>query len=127
VNEALRIWHAPALTGPWTPHARDPVKVDRSSSRPAGTPFVRDGVLYRPGQDCSLRYGGRVVLNRVDTLTPERYTETPVAAVEPFAAAGFPAGLHTLSAVGARTLVDGNARRFSRAALVGRIGRIGRA
>jgi hypothetical protein len=126
VNSALRVWHAPALSGPWTRHAQDPVKIDPASARPAGTPFEHRGSLYRPAQDCSRRYGGRVVVNRIDILTPDRFAETHVAAVEPFAALGYPAGLHTLSGVGRRTLVDGNALHFNPAAFVGRLGRLGR-
>jgi O-antigen/teichoic acid export membrane protein len=124
VNSALRLWHAPALTGPWTPHRDDPVKIDPASSRPAGTPFVHAGSLYRPGQDCSRRYGGRVVVNRIDILTPERFAETPTAVVGPFAALGYPAGLHTLSRVGRRTLVDGNVLRFAPAQFIARVGRL---
>ena len=44
----LHAYHASALAGPWTSHARNPVKTDIGSTRPAGTPFVHDGHLYRP-------------------------------------------------------------------------------
>ena len=115
VDHALRLWHAPALTGPWTIHREDPVKIDARSARPAGTPFTVEGVLYRPAQDCSVRYGGRVVINRVDVLTPNAFREVPAAALEP--RAPYPHGLHTLSAVGSRTLIDGNAVRFAAEAL----------
>ncbi|MBV8654013.1 MAG: hypothetical protein JO255_21315, partial [Alphaproteobacteria bacterium] len=64
-HDALCLMHAEALEGPWRPHARNPVKIDIRSSRPAGAPFVIDGVLYRPAQDCSRTYGGAVVVNRV--------------------------------------------------------------
>jgi len=110
VDEALRVWHAATLTGPWQLHALDPVKIDVSSARPGGTPFVRDRVLYRPAQDCSTRYGARLTINRVDVLDERRYVETPVRHVEPISA--FPDGLHTLSSVGSNTLIDGNRVRF---------------
>lgn len=110
VDEALRVWHAPRLTGPWEPHALDPVKIDAASARPGGTPFVDGGTLYRPAQDCSVRYGGRLAINRVDVLDPKRFAEEPVRFVEPLAA--FPDGLHTLSAAGTTTLIDGNRMRL---------------
>ncbi len=47
-QEKLFLWSAPALLGPWTPHPGNPVKSDVRSSRPGGTPFAVDGVLYRP-------------------------------------------------------------------------------
>lgn len=115
VNEALRIWHAPELTGPWTLHAVDPVKVDLASARPGGTPFVVGDGLYRPAQDCSRRYGGRLTLNRVDLLDATRFAETTVRFVDPIEP--YPDGLHTLSAAGSSTLVDGNRVRFVPAAL----------
>lgn len=123
VDHALRIWHAPRLTGPWSIHRLDPVKTDAGSARPAGTPFVVDGVLYRPSQDSTRRYGGRVVLNRVDTMDLEEYLEHPVAAVGPPAGSRYPDGLHTLSAAGSNTLIDGNAIHFVPAALRAEVGR----
>jgi hypothetical protein len=61
-NHKLRIWHAPEIQGPWQPHARNPAKIDVRSSRPAGTPFFYQGSLYRPAQDCSETYGGRITM-----------------------------------------------------------------
>jgi hypothetical protein len=44
---------------------------------------MREGVVIRPGQDCSRGYGEAVVLNRVDKLSPSEYHETPVDRIEP--------------------------------------------
>jgi hypothetical protein len=46
----------------------------------------------------------------VTVLTPTAFREEPVRAVEPDAT--YRSGLHTLSAAGSRTLVDGNGRRL---------------
>jgi hypothetical protein len=112
-NSVLHIWHAAELTGPWHPHASNPVKTDVRSSRPAGTPFVHDGRLYRPAQDCSRTYGGAIALNEVEVITETRFREHVVRVVDPVPGSPYPAGCHTLSAVGARTLVDGKRRTFS--------------
>jgi O-antigen/teichoic acid export membrane protein len=112
VDHALRIWQAPELTGPWSIHRVDPVKVDARSARPGGTPFLMDGVLYRPSQDSSRRYGGRIAVNRVETLSVESYEERSVALVGPHPRSPYPDGLHTLSAAGGSTLIDGNAVHF---------------
>lgn len=106
----LRIWYAPDLLGPWTAHPANPVKDDWSSARNAGTPFLVDGELYRPSQDCSHTYGGAVVLNRVVALSTKEYREEPVARVGPFRDGRFRHGVHTLSSIGNRTLID--AKRF---------------
>lgn len=103
----LHLAWAGALTGPWRPHVGNPVRIDRTSSRPGGTPFVRDGVLTLPVQDCSRTYGGAIRLLSVHTLTPERFeAEAGATIAAPAAAAPYVDGLHTLSACGEVTLVD---------------------
>ena len=113
----LLVWHSSRLEGPWVAHAANPVKVDVRSARPGGTPFVHRGELYRPAQDCSSTYGGRIVVNRVTRLTPQEFAEEPAATFEPSAGSPFPHGRHTLSAVGDITLVDGHRYVFVGAAL----------
>lgn len=103
----LFIFHAADLRGPWLPHAANPVKCDLRSARPAGPLFRLDGALYRPAQDCSVTYGGAVVLNRIDRLTPEHFSERPVRRLAPATKGPYPHGLHTLSGAGNLTLVDG--------------------
>lgn len=111
-NLRLFIWHAPELFGRWQPHAANPVKTDIRSSRPAGRPFTRDGALFRPAQDCSRTYGGGITLNRVTTLTPEAFVEEPVTVMQPDPTGDYPDGIHTLSAAGDLTFVDGKRRVF---------------
>lgn len=111
-NHTLYVWYAEDLTGPWAPHVANPVKVDVRSSRPAGTPFVHEGRLYRPAQDCSRIYGGAVVINHVSRLTPTEYHEEAGTVIEPDVTGPYPRGLHTLSACGRCTLVDGKRHRF---------------
>lgn len=117
-NDALFLYHADHPEGPWHPHAANPVKTDRASSRPGGTPFVHDGALYRPAQDCIGSYGGRVALNRVTALTPEVFAEETVRWIEPDPAGPRPDGLHTLSSTGSLTVVDGKRLRFSAGAIM---------
>lgn len=108
----LFVRHAPDLFGPWEPHAANPVKTDLGSARPAGTPFMHEGVLYRPAQDCSRIYGGAIVLNRIIKLTPTEFEEEPAVTIPPFADSPYPDGLHTISALGDITLVDGCRVKF---------------
>ena len=116
-NHSLSIWHAPEPLGPWSPHAANPVKIDARSARPGGRPYVVDGVLFRPSQDSSRAYGGRIVINRVDVLTPTAFSEQQVGAIEPPPGTPYRDGLHTLSAAGSRTLVDGNREHLVTATL----------
>jgi hypothetical protein len=103
----LYIWHSGDLLGPWEPHAGNPVKIDARSSRPGGTPFVFEGHLYRPAQDCSGTYGAAVVINRVNTLTTTEFSEEMIVRVEPRQDSLYRSGLHTLSGKGGLTVIDG--------------------
>jgi hypothetical protein len=111
-NEALYLFHASELHGPWRPHARNPVRRGRAGSRPGGTPFEHAGVLYRPAQDCSRTYGGRIIVQEVVALTTERFDERPCCCIDPDPDGPYPHGLHTLSAAGRYTLIDGKRFRY---------------
>jgi hypothetical protein len=113
-NAVLMIWYANSLIGPWQPHAGNPVKVSPGSSRPAGTPYKCNNVLYRPAQDCSMSYGRRIVINRVVRVDPEGYEEKIESVLEPDPESLYPDGLHTISALGGITLVDARRTRFTR-------------
>jgi hypothetical protein len=121
----LHVWYAEDLFGGWKPCANNPVKVDIRLSRPAGTPFVHDGALYRPVQDCAEHYGRRVVLMRVTRLSPVSFAEVAVCAINPEAASEYPHGLHTLSAFGEKTLVDGKRLSYTPFKLVYQLPRLG--
>jgi hypothetical protein len=111
-NHKLRVYYADTLLGPWRPHARNPVKIDIRSSRPAGAAFIVDGALHRPAQDCTRKYGRRVSILRVNAIDERTYQEELVAVIEPHRGR-YARGLHTLSAMGERTLIDGLHRDFS--------------
>jgi hypothetical protein len=112
VDTALHLFYATDLRGPWTPHARNPVKIDVRSARPGGPPFVHEGALYRPAQDCSRHYGWRIAVQRVKDLSPTRFREETVTILEPSPDSRYPLGRHTLSAVGDVVLIDGHRRVF---------------
>jgi hypothetical protein len=63
------------LEGPWRAHPENPVVCDAYGSRSAGRPFVCDGRLYRPSQDCSRGYGYGIRVKEVTTLTESRFEE----------------------------------------------------
>lgn len=103
----LCLYHADRLEGPWLPHANNPVKRDATGARMAGGFFWHEGELYRPAQDCLAAYGSAVMLHRVLKCSPHEYAEEPVARIAPDPSGPCPDGLHTLSAWGDRTLIDG--------------------
>ena len=114
-DRSLYLWYADHPEGPWEPHAKNPVLDSVSSARPAGTPFLANGNLYRPAQDSSKTYGGRVAINLVEELSPIAFRERVESFVEPDPKGPYPLGLHTLSSAGGVTLIDGFRDVFSKA------------
>lgn len=107
-NSKLHLYYADDLMGPWTSHPLNPVKTSITGSRPAGTPFLRGGVLHRPAQNCSLSYGGSVTICRIETLTPTDFAEVELFEVMPSREGRYRDGIHTISAIGAElVVVDG--------------------
>jgi hypothetical protein len=88
-NLNLFLYYADVLTGPWTAHPANPVKTDIASARPAGMPFVVNGSLYRPAQDCAASYGSSIVFHRVVKLSETEYEEEAVSRSA--------SGVHTIS------------------------------
>jgi hypothetical protein len=127
-HDNLCLLHASAITGPWTPHAIWPVKIDIRGARPAGMLFNVDGRLFRPGQDCASTYGSAVAVHEIHTLTETEFRESLVTVLRPDRSGPFPDGLHTLVHDGERFWLDG--KRFVldlglfRQKLMGRLSRL---
>lgn len=102
----LFVFHAEHLTGPYRPHALSPVLTDARYARPAGSPFVHAGVLYRPAADRTAP-DGEVVLLRVDVLTPDAFQQTPVRSFGAIKGSPWSRGIGCITAVDGITLVDG--------------------
>jgi glycosyltransferase involved in cell wall biosynthesis len=103
----LNLYYASILTGPWRPHAANPVKCDRRSARCAGPVFVADSKMYRPAQDCSETYGGAIRIMEIVECTPLAFCEREVTLIKPDGGLN-PHGFHTLTPYGDNAcLVDG--------------------
>jgi len=82
------------LTDKWTAHPRNPVVRSFSSARPAGPLFEHQGKLFRPSQDCLVRYGHSLKINEVTRLDAKHYAERTVTEVKPDWEAGLRAVHH---------------------------------
>lgn len=103
----LHIAWAERLCGPWTVHPGNPVRMDRRSARPGGTPVVIDGRIMLPVQDCSQTYGGAIRPLWIDRLDEERFdAQAGEALTLPQSAGPYREGMHTLTACGDITLFD---------------------
>ncbi len=107
----LHLYHAPSPLGPWTPHRRNPVKrFNVTSTRPAGQVFEKDGVFYRPAQDCSKRYGYGISINRILRISPDEYEEIENQKILPDWHSNL-LGVHTLNRAGGMLMIDCLIRR----------------
>lgn len=104
-NDELHLFYADTPLGPWTPHKDNPVKSDVRSCRPAGRLYRSNGHIFRPSQDCSVRMGGAISINRIVQLTKERFQEEEVHKIEPTWKEGL-FGVHTLNRAGSLTVLD---------------------
>ena len=102
-DDELNLFHATKLTGPWIPHARNPVKSDARGARPAGRLYWRNGALYRPGLVNAPREAMGVTIHRVLRLTPHEYAERPVETIP---------GVRTVNYCSELTVVDAFTRRL---------------
>jgi hypothetical protein len=101
--DALALYHAPHLLGPWTRRTGNPVLIDAATARPAGPMFhAADGTLMRPVQDCSIGYGMALGLARIDRLDVTTYAQSIVGRIA-FADGHGLTGPHTLSRLVGRT------------------------
>lgn len=109
--DELFVFHADDFrTKDWTPHPLNPVISDCKRSRPAGCFFELDGRLYRPSQNCSVRYGYGFNFSEVTVLNETAYEEELVTAVEPDWDPRL-LGTHTFNVAGRLHLSDGIYKR----------------
>lgn len=98
-NLKLFAWYSDDLFGNWHPHENNPIKTDIRSSRPAGTPFMHNGSLYRPAQNCSDDYGSGINICKINQLTPAQFNEEIVWNVDDLMKEFKLDGMHTFSNV----------------------------
>lgn len=80
---SLSVHFADSPLGPWQAHPLNPVKLDCRSARCGGRVRRVGGMLVRPAQDCSERYGGAINMQRISALDRETFSEHTVERVDP--------------------------------------------
>jgi len=103
--ETFLFW-SKTLDGEWHYHPRNPICSDVQRARGAGPLFRCHGTLIRPAQDCSVRYGYAIALNRVLKISPTDYEEELIEVIYPQWRRGL-LGTHTLSSNEAFEAIDG--------------------
>ncbi|MGI9202782.1 MAG: glucosamine inositolphosphorylceramide transferase family protein [Woeseiaceae bacterium] len=108
--DELWLYHANGPFDEWTAHPANPVSLDLRCARPAGALYRHQGQLFRPAQDCSVRYGYGLSIQRVLQLDLENYEEETVDQILPDWAADI-CGTHTINQAEGFTVYDCIARR----------------
>jgi hypothetical protein len=107
-SDALHLWSADRLVGPWRPHPRNPVLVDIAMARPAGRVIFRDGRTIRPVQDGRGGYGSALTLTEITRLDDAAFEQRFLTGIEP--GTRWPGRrLHTLNRAGRLECIDGSA------------------
>ena len=110
LDDELHLFFGSKPDRPVAASSREPGRRDVRSARPAGRLFRDDGRLIRPSQDCSDRYGGAIVLNRVDVLTRPRISRDDHRAAGADLDARL-SGTHTLNVLDGLEAIDGQRLR----------------
>lgn len=71
------------FSGEWIAHPKNPIVSDVKRARSAGSMIVKDGMLFRPSQDCSKTYGYGFDLNKVEVLSETDYCERRTMSIRP--------------------------------------------
>lgn len=107
--DALSLFYAECLNGPWRAHPDNPVIVDARAARPAGPLWLENGQLYRPAQNCSGGYGSKISIKRVTKLSPQTFAEEPAGEIS-FGQGNGLLGPHTIQCSAGLEVVDVYAR-----------------
>ena len=111
-HDKLYIFYSDSLHGEWYPHKKNPVKIDISNSRSAGSPFIHEGNLYRPAQDYSRKLQWRININKITKLTQDEFEENHVVSVNPIINSPFPDKIHTINNINDITVIDSSKEEF---------------
>jgi len=93
------------IQGEWISHPLNPVISDESKARCAGKLFIENGKIYRPSQDCSVRYGRGLNINQVTQLNDHEYNEVLINEIKPDWDPKLK-GMHTINNCKALTIID---------------------
>jgi len=84
VNSNLSLFYSDSFkTDKWKAHPLNPVVSTLNNSRMAGKIFTKDGINYRPSQNCKIDYGKEININKIITLSPNEYKEEIIETIYP--------------------------------------------
>lgn len=74
-NYIQNLYFSNSLVGNWVLHPSSPIALGKDIARNGGSMYCFDGKMYRPAQNCAVRYGGNVGICKVEILSTNEYRE----------------------------------------------------
>jgi len=110
-HHSLYIYHSKTLDGQYTGHYQNPIAVEKEFCRAAGNLFKVGQSLYRPTQNPVNRYGGSIIINKIETLTEKEFKATQQFEILPDLP--YSQGLHNISFTQNMIVIDGKRKILS--------------
>ena len=111
LDELFLFYSEDLFSNNWQPHLQNPIISDVRKSRSAGNIFIHNGLIIRPSQDNSKRYGHRISFNEIKILNKDYYEEIDVGFITPDWKKNIIA-THTFNNQGNLTIIDGIIRKI---------------
>ena len=106
LDELFLFYSEDLFSKKWTPHRNNPIVSDVRKARSAGNIFMHNGIIIRPSQDSSKRYGHGMRFNEIKILNENEYEEIEIGRVYPDWNKNIIA-THTFNSAGNLTIIDG--------------------
>lgn len=74
-NYFQNLYYSTSLFGNWILHPSSPIAFGKDIARNAGAMCCYDNKMYRPAQNCTIRYGGNIGICNVEILSTIDYKE----------------------------------------------------
>jgi len=82
-DDELHLFYASSPFEKWTSHPLNPICTDVRLARPGGALYIEQGQLYRPAQDCSVRYGFAISIQKILRMNTQEYEEVEAGKILP--------------------------------------------
>jgi hypothetical protein len=111
-NAGLHIFYSSNLQEQFKAHENNPVKVDVCNARPAGSLFIKEGVLYRFAQNSAAHYGHKLNLNMITKLGTSVFEEKKINELKASQFGNY-CGIHHINIHNNQILIDLKSFKFS--------------
>lgn len=99
------------LNEQWIPHPKNPIVSKNKGSRSAGRIYEENGIIKRPAQDSSKRYGYGVIFYQINIINETHYQESEINSIYPDWDKNI-IGIHTFARDNKLTMMDMRIKKF---------------